>query len=351
MKDVWVNARFLTQQISGVQKFAIELSRELKLLYPNLRFVAPADIIHEDIANELDLVTTGKRKGQLWEQLDLPKFLKKKNSPLLLNFCNSAPLLYKNNNITIHDLAFIENPKWFSRSFRLWYNFLIPRLCAKAKHVFTVSEFSKNELINKLNIHEDNISVIYNGLSSELINYKNNHPNNGPRKDIILSVGSINPRKNIKTLIAAFDSLSLENYELLIVGSGNASFGKEEYQVNNPKIKFLGYIEDQELWELYKTAKLFVYPSLYEGFGIPVLESLYFECPTLVADLEVYKEVYNTFELMYSEGQGSESYARAICKAIKQAEEVKELPIEIIKKCSYQESAEKINQIIRANNP
>jgi glycosyltransferase involved in cell wall biosynthesis len=345
-KEIWVNTRFLSQQISGVQKFAIELCRELKAINPNIKFVAPSNVIHQEIANELNVVITGNRTGQQWEQIDLPKFLNKKNSPLLLNLCNSAPISYSNSIVTIHDLAFLENPKWFSPTFRIWYKYLIPRILKKAKHVFTVSEFSKNELEKRLSTPTENISVIYNGIASDLIQYKIGHPNSGSRKKTILSVGSINPRKNIKPLIEAFNSLNLEEYELLIVGATNSNFGKEKFEIDNKNIKLLGYVSDEELWKLYKSSALFVYPSLYEGFGIPILEALYFGCPVLTTNLEVYKEVYGKFEINYSDGNSSKDYMIAIKNALDNNLSEQNLPEEILSKCSYPESAKKINAII-----
>ncbi|MCO6500416.1 MAG: glycosyltransferase family 4 protein [Vicingus serpentipes] len=346
MQEVWINARFLTQQISGVQKFAIEVCKELKLINSNIRFVSPTNILHVNIAKELDVVTIGKRKGVLWEQLDLPSFLKAKNSPVLLNLCNSAPILYNKNIITIHDLAFMENPKWFSFSFRTWYNYLIPQIIKKAKHIITVSEFSKKELETKFNISENKISFVYNGLSKESVAYNTLNPEVTPRERIILSVGSINPRKNIKVLIEAFSQLNLNDYQLLIVGAENNNFNTEELISGNNQIKFLGYISDEELWKLYKKAQLFVYPSLYEGFGIPVLEALFFKCPTLVANLPVYKEVYSNFDLNYTEGNSSQSYSAAIKRILKEAPQEKKLSDSILNKCSYNEAAKRINQLI-----
>ena len=155
IKKIYINARFLTQQKSGVQQFAIELSKELLKINPNINFIAPKNIINTNLAKDLNVKTYGNHIGQAWEQLELPIFLQKKGKPLLINLCNSAPLNYSNSIITLHDLAFIENPKWFSYSFRKWYNFLIPRIAKKTKHILTVSEFSKTEIQNKLNINHN----------------------------------------------------------------------------------------------------------------------------------------------------------------------------------------------------
>ncbi len=102
---LFINARFLTQPISGVQRYGIECSRQIKKLNPETIFVTPANIIHTSIAAELGAITIGKNTGHRWEQIDLPRYLKSVDSPPLINLANTGPLFYKNSYLTIHDLA------------------------------------------------------------------------------------------------------------------------------------------------------------------------------------------------------------------------------------------------------
>ena len=104
MNKIVVNARFLTQMVTGVQRYAIEISRQLKKINPSIKFVAPRNIIHKDIANELEVKITGKLTGHLWDQIELPKYLIQNNYPLLLSLANTAPILYKKKVSTILDL-------------------------------------------------------------------------------------------------------------------------------------------------------------------------------------------------------------------------------------------------------
>jgi glycosyltransferase involved in cell wall biosynthesis len=343
--EIWVNARFLTQQKSGVQQFAIEISRELRKINPNINFVSPKNIINHDVAKELNVLTYGNSKGQLWEQSELPKFLKKHNKALLINLCNSAPVNYPNSIVTIHDMAFMENPKWFSFSFRKWYNFMIPKIAKKAKHIITVSEFSKSEIQNNINISPKKISVVYNGLNSELLKYNTCEKKTDNNK-LILTVGSINLRKNLRPLIEAFNELKLDNHKLYVVGGKSANFKSEKLNFDNDSIKFMGYLSDNELWALYNKADLLVFPSLYEGFGIPILEALYFNCPILVNNLPVFKELYSTFTLNYTEGNDSENYKKSLSSLtaqLKTKENNKEVLTSLF---SYSKSATSINKII-----
>ena len=96
-KILVVNSRFLTQNITGVQRFAIEIAKQLKVLYSSdIQFISPKNIIHVDLAEELEAKVIGNRTGHLWEQIDLPRYLKSIDSPLILNLANTAPLFYKN---------------------------------------------------------------------------------------------------------------------------------------------------------------------------------------------------------------------------------------------------------------
>jgi len=345
MKEIWVNARFLTQQISGVQVFAIELCRHLKQINPQLKFVSPTNILNKKVALELDVITCGKHTGQIWEQIDLPRFLNKRNQPILLNLCNSAPYFYKKNIITIHDLAFLEQPKWFSFAFRTWYKILIPKIAKDALRILTVSEFSRREIIAKLNVSTDKITIVYNGLSDELIQYKSNKKTI-TREKIILSVGSINPRKNIKTVIKAFEELQLKDYQLIIVGARNSNFSTEKFTLNNNNIQFSGFLSNEELWNLYQKAELFIYPSIYEGFGIPILESLFFECPVIASNLDVYKEVYSGLNITYTSGTECENFKETISSILSKKTPSLISKLEPLTRYSYKKGAHTISQLI-----
>ncbi|WP_158989236.1 glycosyltransferase family 1 protein [Mucilaginibacter sp. L196] len=256
---------------------------------PGITFVAPNNIIDIELAKILDVKVIGSHTGVLWEQYDLPVYLYRNKQPLLINFCNVAPLIYKNQIITIHDVAFMVNPSWFNKKFVIFYKFLIPRIAKKAKMILTVSDFSKREIVNYLNVPSNKINVVYNGISNLAI--QQFEPNK--YGSYILIVGSIDQRKNIHRLIQAFNKVNNNNIKLLIAGDISPIFNNKNNNSlkSNEKIIFLGRVNDEYLATLYTNALLFVYPSLYEGFGIPPLEAMYYNCPTIVADIESLKEI------------------------------------------------------------
>jgi glycosyltransferase involved in cell wall biosynthesis len=291
--EIYINARFLTQKITGVQRFAIEISKQLKILLPDIKFISPQNIIQNDLAEYFNVETCGKFSSHIWEQIELPIYLKNKKCPLLINFGNTAPLAYKNQIVSILDLSFIINPKWFSRSFSLFYSFLIPRIAKQSIRIITISENSKKDIIEKIGINENRIDVLYCDVPMEFKKINNNKTDN-KYGEYILAVSSLDPRKNFARLIEAFNKLSLTNLRLVIVGSANKVFSDAKIKKlikDNQFITFTGYVDQEELIGLYKNAKSFIYPSLYEGFGIPPLEAMASGCPTIVSNVASLPEV------------------------------------------------------------
>ncbi len=283
---ICINCRFLSQQITGVQRYAIEICLQLRLFDKNIIFLSPGNIIHQSIAEKLNVKIIGTKSGYYWEQVELPHWLKKHGNPLLVNLCNIAPLRYNNNSITIHDIAVLKHKEWFSKKFYLFYKAVMPLLVKRAKKIFTVSEFSKSEIISYFSINPDRVFVVNNAVSKTISPNDTSDRWELNDKKYILAVSSINPRKNFKTIIEAFNKIDSDMH-LVVAGEANKAFNKVDYineAVKNKKILFLGYVSDEELGFLYKNAFVFVYISLYEGFGIPMLEAMSCGCPVIASN-------------------------------------------------------------------
>ncbi len=339
-----VNARFLTQDITGVQRFGIELSRRLKDRL-EVKFVSPANVIHLDLADELEAVTFGKTSSHVWEQTELPFYLKRLGSPLLLNFNSVGPIFYSNKIITIHDLSFVRNPEWFSKLYAYYYSTFTPLSARRSKAVLTVSEFSRSEIKRLLKFGDKRIEIIYNAVGFEkpettkpLI----------PGK-YILTVSSLDPRKNIFALIKAFQKLNRKDIKLVIVGISNKIFNNAEELPDAENIIYWGKANDEDLASLYSNAEMFVFPSLYEGFGIPPLEAMKFGCPTIVSDTASLPEVCADASL-YVQPQKIESIEKAITKLLKDNELRKALiqkGFENVKRFSWEKSTDRLTEIIK----
>jgi glycosyltransferase involved in cell wall biosynthesis len=300
-KDIYIAARFLTQPITGVQRYGIELSKAIKKLNTeyNITFIAPQNIIHHEIAKFLDVKKIGSLKGQLWDQISLWKFLKSKGSPLVVNFANTLPVFYENKIVTIHDIIHLRYP--VSYSYRKYYEIIFPLMIKYSKHIITVSEFSKKEIFSYFRINKQKISVVYAGISERFKPQKNEN-----QEKYILGVSSIAYHKNFIKLIEAFLYLKTKNIKLYIVGGINEKiFGKDSKKIlnhikNNENIKFLGRVNENTLIQLYSNALCFVYPSLYEGFGLPPLEAQACGCPVVISDIPVFKEIYGDSALYFN---------------------------------------------------
>lgn len=343
-----VNARFLTQNITGVQRYAIEISKQLKAILNNqVLFVSPKNIIHNKIAEELEVCVVGKNRGHIWEQFDLPIYLTKNKSPLLLNLANTAPIFYRNKICAIHDIAYEKFPQTFNWKFRLFYKIAIPTIIKSSKRVLTVSNFSKDEILKLYEVQSNKIDVTYNAVNNT---YKNIFTNN--EEKYILAVSSIHYQKNLHSLLDAFNKLNNSNIKLFLVGEMNKNFTNlnllEKIGSNN-NIIFKGRVGDDELVRLYSNAICFVFPSFYEGFGIPPLEAQACGCPVACSNAASLPEVCGD-SVVYFDPYSIEDMRDKIQMVLdneKLRDELRVKGFENVKRFSWERSTERIIEIAK----
>lgn len=343
----YVNARFLTQAITGVQRYSLEISLQLKQLMPTIRFVAPGNVMHPELAKLLDVQIIGTRTGHAWEQIDLPRFLKGNGSPLLVNLANTAPLLYRNKISTLHDIAFERFPENFSWRFRLAYQLATPWTIKRSLKVLTVSHFSKQEICAIYKTPTDKIVVIPNAVSDSF------QPRaTASTERYLLAVSSLNQQKNFHGLIDAFGLLEQSSHELYIVGSLNKNFadpGLVRKIESDSRIRLLGRVSDEQLISLYSGAAAFVYPSFYEGFGLPPLEAQACGCPVIAANAASLPEVCGDSAL-YCSPHDVRDIADKIDQLIASpelAQSLREKGTRNITRYSWKTSATSLLQVIR----
>tara|TARA_B100000809_G_scaffold185656_1_gene183753 strand:+ start:18055 stop:19134 length:1080 start_codon:yes stop_codon:yes gene_type:complete len=288
-----VNARFLSQQATGVQRYALSCSLALQeLLGDDVIFIAPRGRLASDSSRFKNLLQIGRLKGHLWEQVSLSRYARSVGSPYVFCFSGLPPTGYHRSVYCIHDLAIYRHPKAFSRVFGLVYRAMTKVAVMTASRIFCVSEFTKSEISAILKY--DSAFVVSNTLPPEFHDLRGVEGSSdldvgGP---YILSVGSIEARKNLDRLIAAFGRLKYPGLRLIIVGApGHAFRQSTAADTNNKDIVFTGYISDASLQKLYSGALCFIYPSLYEGFGIPPLEAMSKNCPVLASNSSSIPEV------------------------------------------------------------
>ena len=343
---IYINGRFLSQRITGVQRYAREMVTAIdKILaaednHNEWYLLAPKNIVEDIPLSVIKLKKCGRLKGHIWEQIELPWYAR---DGFLINLCNCAPLIKKKQLVTIHDAAVAAYPQAYSWTFRTWYKIMFC-VCGKyAEKIATVSNFSKNELNCYFGIPLDKIVVTYNGVDhmtkiiadDSIINELNLY-----NEKFILAVSSQNPAKNFSLVLETAKLLS--NVKFVIVGGSNKSIFTDINVESLPNVIYTGYITDGKLLSLYRHASVFIYPSLYEGFGIPPLEAMSQGCPVIVSKCASLPEICG-LDAIYCDGYNSLELASHI-KKIK--EYTKENSGDVFHKYSWRNSAENLLGII-----
>jgi glycosyltransferase involved in cell wall biosynthesis len=318
IRSIDINARFLTQPITGVQRFAVEIvagidrhlsaSARLRDQY-RFRLISPRSARSIDLEH-IPHARAGRLEGHGWEQLELPL---QARGRVLLNLCNTAPL-FSRNVVTVHDAAVFAVPEAYSRTFQLWYRALIPALGRGGLRVVTVSEFSREELSRRARIPKHKLEVISEGCDHIL--RVPSDPGVFARVPVklrgyVLAVGSRSPHKNLELLSVALRHLGVAALPLVVAGGANARvFGNHDASAGDG-MHAAGYVTDGELRALYENACCFLYPSLYEGFGIPPLEAMICGAPVITSNAASLPEVCGEAAL-YCDPRVAEDWARTL---------------------------------------
>ncbi|MCG9697106.1 glycosyltransferase family 1 protein [Shewanella sp. Isolate11] len=282
-----INGRFINKDVSGVERFAIEMSERL-----NYRVVKPSRLFSKGIL------------GHFWEQLYLPLYCFFYNE-LLICLCNTSPVLYRNKVIVLHDVFFVDFPQWYSFKFRFFYKYATKLTLNRTLSIFTVSEYSKKRISQVFNVAEDSITVLGNALPSDFESIQKNDITVS-KEPFFLAVGVNQERKNFKGIISAFIEFKKKyksNYKLVIVGGNGNNFNTDLDLVNDAElfksdIVFTGRVDDESLCCYYQQCIAFLSLSHAEGFGIPVLEAMAFGAPVICSNNTAYPEVADDAAVM-----------------------------------------------------
>lgn len=276
---VVVNARCFDRPLTGVERYTREVTARLN---GRVRLSRPRH-------------PTNGWRGHVWEQIALPGLV---NGDLLWSPANSGPLAVRRQVITLHDLSVIDHPEWFDPRFAAWYRFLLPRLARRVAHIITGSVFSKARMVERLDVAEDRVSVTPYGVdeafnSAPLPSAADVRRRFGLQSPYILTVGSLEPRKNLRRLLQAWDAVgaAAQGLMLLVVGDARPTLRRVDVPSHAPSIRLLNGVKDDDLPGLYAGALGFVLPSLYEGFGLSVLEAMACGTPVMCSNVTALPEV------------------------------------------------------------
>jgi len=292
---LFFNGRFLTQPVTGVQRFGRELLNALdKLLIENSDLFPDTHVVclipphtHSSIMPDWKKIAIRQRgftHGNIWEQFELP-FLAR--SGLLVNLCNTGPLLHFKHVSVLHDASVFAVPNSYTSRFRLKYRLILFALSHTARHLITVSHFSAAELARYLGVAINKFTVINEGCD-HLLRIESDEGiltrANINKKPFVLLVGSSSAHKNIASVIQAYQLIQHPSFNLVIIGGKYSRVFNKTLNFVSEGVIYLGYVDDNKLKALYQNAKCFIFPSFYEGFGLPPLEAMICGCPVLAAD-------------------------------------------------------------------
>ena len=257
-----VNARFMGRPVSGVERYGREITARLASHVTVARSEAASNGVW----------------GHAWEQMLLPALV---NGHVLWSPANTGPIAVRRQVVTLHDVAPLDHAEWFAPTFAAWYGWLLPRLVRRVAHVITVSSFSKARIVRRLGCAPSKITVIPNGVDArfrpepdpDVAAVRRRH---GIRRPYVLTVGSLDPRKNLDRLLRAWAEVchDVPEVDLLLVSAARSTLRAVRLGPLGSTVRHLDQVDDADLPGLYAGARVFVLPSVYEGFGLPALEAM-----------------------------------------------------------------------------
>jgi glycosyltransferase involved in cell wall biosynthesis len=307
---VMINGKWLSAQPSGMQRYAGEVARRVMELDPAARVVVPRDAVLPDWLPAARVIRCRSR-GIVFEQLWLPWHAR---GAMLLNLAGPAPIVKRDQLVVMHDVTPARYPKTFSRAFVLWYSLLYRALSRRVRHLATVSEFSRGELADVLGVDPARFALAPNGhehafaaradadqitLGTELAAHAT---------DYVLCIGNLTPSKNLAPVTRA---LAEAGINVVVVGAaGSRRVFAQAGPLDGPGIHLAGRLSDGELALLLRNARALVFPSLYEGFGLPLVEAQALGCPVIASDRASIPEVAGEGALYFDPMRPQDAVAR-----------------------------------------
>ena len=309
---VLIDLTSLADNFSGIERFALSITKELitDQSRSDIEFILVfKNEIHKDFSAEQNnvrkIIVRGKNK-LIFNQLQLPLKLTTIKADYYFFPAFPAPFFFFNRNAisAIHDVGCWDCPSKNRKYMTLYFKIMYRKAALGHKKVVTVSQFSKDRISKILKKSPDEVAVIYDGLSDCFVNFSYNRVQDMKAKEAyrlpggyILCLSTLEPRKNMRLLVEAFSELIKEkkiNTNLVLAGRKGwlmddllSNLDKEIVD----KIHFTGFVEDDLLPYVYKNAQVFVFPSVYEGFGVPPIEAMSMGIPVISSDAASLPEV------------------------------------------------------------
>ncbi|MBD9449524.1 MULTISPECIES: glycosyltransferase [unclassified Rhizobium] len=284
-REFAINGRFLTQGVTGVQRYARNVLGAMDKFTgaDGATLIVPTKT-PEPSLQRMKLEKGGQLSGHAWEQIELPYL---SNNRRLLNLCNTAPALKADQIVCIHDANIFAAPQSYSRAFRALYHNLQPLLVRRSLRVASVSHAAARQIARHLPIRLSDIAILPNG-HEHALSWNPELAELAPKalssitadRPFVLALGSRARHKNLSLLIDIAPELDEMNLDVVIAGGGDGIFAEQTLQ-RRPNVHFIGRVSDHDLAYLLDRALCLVFPSLTEGFGLPIVEAMARSCPVI----------------------------------------------------------------------
>ena len=330
---VLIDLTSLADNFSGVERFAMSVTKELQKKDKFELVLVFKNSVHESFTNERKntkkIVLHGNNKF-FFNQLILPLSLRKEKADFYLFMAFPAPFIWfrKNTINTIHDVSVWDCPETNKKHMVAYFRILFRKAAWAKGKILTVSQFSKARIQERLHIPAERIKVVYSGVADTFLHFRYDakvHNDVIQKYELpdkyILCLSTLEPRKNLKLLLDAYAELFRTgeiNQELVL--AGRRGWMVDDLMTNlekeiADKIHFTGFIEEEHLPYIYRGAELFIFPSLYEGFGVPPLESLYMDTMVVSSDSSSLPEIQGDMAL-YFHNKDKNDLKRALKEAM-----------------------------------
>ena len=358
-----VNTRFLlVDYLEGYGNFIYETFRRITEQHPEHEFIFIFDRPYDKrflFSNNIKTVVTGPAARhpllwKLWYDIKVPVILKRYKVDVFVScdgFCSLGTKVPQC--LVVHDLAFLHYPSTIKKSHLLFYKRYTPKFLGKAISIATVSEFSKKDIIAQYGTDAKKINVVYNGVK-EIFNPINNEAKATIKnkytdgKEYFIYAGSIHPRKNLITLLKAFSVFKKrQQTNMKLVLAGRLAWQYESFEKDLKSYKYrndvvlTGYVEDAVLADIIGAAYAQVYRSLFEGFGVPVLEAMRCDVPVITSADSAMQEIAKDAAL-YADANSHTDIANKMMLLYKDENLRKELILkgrQIVKQYSWDKTA------------